>query len=356
MPQKKLLLFSARITMKKKHKNIPIFIPHLGCPNNCVFCNQRSISGTRDFDIKKVSFIIDEALSTIDIANTDLQLAFFGGSFTGIDRGDMLYLLSLGKSYIDRGIISSIRLSTRPDYIDREILDILQSYGVRAIELGIQSMSDKVLKSSGRGHTSNDTRRACSMIKEYGCFELVGQMMTSLPGSAPDDDRETAHAIASIGADKARIYPTMVFCSTPLEEMYRNGSYKSQTLEKSVSLCTDIFEIFNKAGVEVIRIGLAESEGLHTGSGITAGAYHPAMGELVVGEFYRRLLDKELRKLGKDNLSGKTLTVTCAKGETSKVIGQKSANKIFLYNEYNVKRVKVIENNDVLLYNISIML
>ena len=342
--------------MKTKHKNIPVFIPHLGCPNDCVFCNQRSISGTRDFDVKKVSFIIEEALSTIDITSTELQLAYFGGSFTGIDRDDMMYLLSIGKSYIYKGIISSIRISTRPDYIDREILDILRGYGVGAIELGIQSMSDRVLRGTGRGHTADDSRRACRLIKEYGCFELVGQMMVSLPFSSPEDDRETARKIIEMGANKARIYPTMVFESTPLASMLRSGVYTSPSLESSVDLCADIFELFHESNIEVIRIGLAESEGLHSESGIAAGAYHPAMGELVLGEYYRRLIDRLLKKYDRSELKGKELLISCAKGETSKVIGQKSINKSYLYNEYNVKRVKVIENNDILLYNILIML
>lgn len=342
--------------MKKKHKNIPIFIPHLGCPNNCVFCNQRSISGTRDFDVNKVKEIIEESLKTIDFSSTELQLAYFGGSFTGINRDDMLYLLSLGKKYIDLGIISSIRISTRPDYIDRDILTILKEYGVRSIELGIQSMSDKVLTASGRGHTSEDTRKACALIREFGCFELVGQMMVSLPFSSPDDDRNTAKEIVMMGADKARIYPTMVFASTPLEEMLNSGLYSSPDIDSSVSLCADIFEIFTESNVEVIRIGLAESEGLHDQSGIIAGAYHPAMGELVIGEYYRRLIDRELRIIGKRVLSGKSITIIAPVGSTSKIIGQKGRNKHYIYNEYNVKSIKVIEKPDKLLYNILIML
>ncbi len=342
--------------MKKKHKNIPVFIPHLGCPNNCVFCNQRSISGTRDFDINKVRDIIEDALKTIDTEATELQLAYFGGSFTGIDRADMLYLLSLGKEYIDRGIISSMRISTRPDYIDSEILDILKYHGVRSIELGIQSMSDRVLSASGRGHTTGDTERACALIKEYGCFELVGQMMVSLPSSTPDDDRNTAKKIVKMGADKARIYPTMVFAGTALEDMLNEGIYFSPDIDSSVSLCADIFEIFTEDGVEVIRIGLAESEGLHDSNGISSGAYHPAMGELVVGEYYRRIIDRELKKFPRELLSDKSITVLCPVGSTSKVIGQKSRNKYYIYNEYNIKSVKVIENPDILLYNILIML
>ena len=342
--------------MKKKHKNIPVFIPHLGCPNNCVFCNQRSISGTRDFDINKVRDIIEDSIKTINIHTTELQLAYFGGSFTGIDRDDMLYILSLGKEYIDRKIISSMRISTRPDYINCEILDILKHHGVKSIELGIQSMSDKVLQASGRGHSSSDTERACALIKEYGCFELVGQMMVSLPSSTPDDDRHTAKKIVEMGADMARIYPTMVFAATELEEMMKSGLYSSPDIDSSVSLCADIFEIFTEANVEVIRIGLAESEGLHDSNGISSGAYHPAMGELVIGEYYRRIIDRKLKKIPRELLYDKSITLLCPVGSTSKVIGQKSINKRYIYNEYNIKSVKVIENPDILLYNILIML
>ena len=338
----------------KKHKNIPIFIPHLGCPNECVFCNQRTISGTRDFDITSVRSLIDRALSTIDRSKTDVQLAFFGGSFTGIDREDMLYLLGIGKEYIDSGKVSSVRLSTRPDYISTEILEILRLHGVRSIELGIQSMSDKVLSVCGRGHTAEQTRRACCIIKEYG-FDLVGQMMTSLPASTPEDDRNTAREICRMGATGARIYPTMTFCGTEMENMMKRGEYTPPSLEESVAVCADVFEIFTEAGIEVIRIGLAEGEGLHSDDGIVGGEYHPAMGELVTSEYYRRLLCRQLDSLP-FSPSEKKAVVYCAPGETSKVIGQKRYNKIFINNEYSVKIEKVIEKKDFLRYNCTIVI
>ena len=336
----------------KKHKNIPIFIPHLGCPNNCVFCNQRTISGTREFDPISVRPQIDRALSTVDGDDTEVQLAFFGGSFTGIDRKDMLYLLGLGKEYIDRGLISSIRLSTRPDYIDRGILDILKAHGVRSVELGIQSMSDRVLGACGRGHTAEQSRAACRLIKEYG-FELVGQMMTSLPFSSPEDDRNTAREICAAGADGARIYPTMTFAGTEMERMMREGIYTPPSLDESVAVTADVFGIFAEAGVAVIRIGLAESEGLHADDGIVGGAYHPSMGELVIGEYYRRQLDRMLAPV-RASLPDRTLVICCAPGETSKVSGQGSRNKKYINNEYSVKMVKVIEKNEIMRYNCKI--
>ena len=159
----------------KKHVNIPIFIPHLGCPNNCVFCNQRSISGRQSFDPSEVTGQIESVLATLG-EDTEREIAFFGGSFTGIDRELMIYLLEVAKGYIDRGEVSGIRLSTRPDYIDRERLDILARYGVRTVELGLQSMDGSVLRATKRGHSAADAERACALVKEYG-FELIGQMI-----------------------------------------------------------------------------------------------------------------------------------------------------------------------------------
>ena len=162
--------------MKKKHVNIPIFIPHLGCPNDCVFCNQRTISGHGDFHIESVKDEIDEALSTIS-ADTEREIAFFGGSFTGIDRELMIELLDLAESYIKKGAVSQIRLSTRPDYISKEILDILSLYSVKTIELGLQSLNDNVLLASKRGHDSKIAKEACRLIKERG-FSLMSIMDT----------------------------------------------------------------------------------------------------------------------------------------------------------------------------------
>ena len=184
-----------------RHINIPIFVPHLGCPHTCVFCNQRSISGHLDFDPVTVRDEIENALSTL--GERDAEIAFFGGSFTGIDRSLMLYLLGVAKEYIDSGKVSGIRLSTRPDYIDREILDILRDHGVTAVELGLQSMSDRVLSSCSRGHDSSTAERACALVCEYG-FELVGQMMIGLPQSSAEDEIYTAEKLCEMGVMAAR--------------------------------------------------------------------------------------------------------------------------------------------------------
>ena len=334
-----------------RHINLPVFIPHRGCPNDCVFCNQRTISGHSDYSPEAVRHEIETALSTLP-ENAEVQIAFFGGSFTGIDRSEMVYLLSVAKEFIDSGKVDSVRLSTRPDYIDEERLEILRSYGVRTVELGIQSTSDKVLAAANRGHTAEDSERAMRLIKKYG-FELVGQMMVGLPEATPEDEQKTAEDICSWGADAARIYPTVVFHKTELCEMARKGEYTPLTLEDAVERSKKVKKIFIKHGVECIRLGLQSGENLTEPDGVYAGDYHSAIGELVESRIYRDLIVSEIKKLGiGEKLAGRELVIQVPHGEVSKVVGQKGENKTFLKNEYCVKNVKVIEKDSVLRYNI----
>ena len=322
----------------KKHRNIPIFVPHLGCPNTCVFCNQRKISGCEKADFGAVENEIEEALSTIP-CGTNVQIAFFGGSFTGIDREDMLYLLRIAKRYIDEGRVESVRLSTRPDYINEEILDILAEHGVSTIELGIQSMDDGVLAASGRGHTAAQTELACKMICERG-FELVGQMMTGLPGSDLEKDKYTAEKICSMGARGARIYPTVVFRGTELEKMMQRGEYESREIEKVISEGAELVPIFVRHGVKIIRIGLQSSELLTEGEE-TSSPYHEATGELIWSRVYRNMAETLFSRHETD---GKYAVITVPKGATSKMIGQNKENIKYLKEKYSLSNIKVIEN------------
>jgi len=332
-----------------KHVNIPVFIPHLGCPNDCVFCNQKRISGTSSFNKNEVDSIIKNALSTIDTDNTETEIAFFGGSFTGIDRDDMIFLLKTAYKYIENGSVSSIRLSTRPDYINEEILQILKNYGVKTIELGLQSMDDEVLCASKRGHTAKTAIEACKLIKKHN-FTLIGQMMIGLPCSTLEKEVYTANIIAEL-CDGARIYPTVVLRETELCSMAKRNEYTPLRLEDAVTRTGEALLVFDKAEKEVIRIGLQSGDELYDPDVVYGGDYHPAIGELAQNYLYYKKICEILDRVN-DDMSGKNLVIYCSLGAVSKVVGQKRINKEKLIKNYNLKSVKVVEKNDIIGYNI----
>ena len=333
--------------MKKRHVNIPIFIPHLGCPNNCVFCNQRTISGHGDFKIEDVKSEIDEALSTLD-ENTEREIAFFGGSFTGIDRDLMIELLELAETYVKKGLVSEIRLSTRPDYISDEILDILARYSVKTIELGLQSMCDEVLLASKRGHNCECALNSCKMIKERG-FSLIGQMMIGLPKSTVEDEIHTAELICKAHADGARVYPTVVFAETELADMMKSGAYLPLDTSEAVTRTKNVLDVFDFYSVPCIRVGLCASENLRDATLAIAGATHSAIGEMAMSElFYERIC----KELDKRKISGGSLIIYVPRGATSKAIGQKKINKEKICRKYSLESLKVLEKNELLEYNI----
>ena len=308
--------------MKKLHANIPVFIPHMGCPNDCVFCDQRTISGKYTFDFNETVKLIEDSLDTIAGSDRTAEIAFFGGSFTGIDRSLMISLLEMAESYVGSGVFG-IRMSTRPDYIDEDIVRILKSYTVSQVELGIQSMSDKVLSASKRGHSADDTRHAVKLLRENG-FSVVGQMMIGLPLSTSNDELYTAREICSLGCDAARIYPTVVFKHTELDRMYKRGEYSPLTTDEAAERSADVLEIFENAGVECLRVGLCDSENLHSDEKYSAGPVHPAMGELVRGEIWRRRIVSEIEK---KRIKGKQTVILIPKGAVSAAVGQKRKNR-----------------------------
>lgn len=317
----------------------------------CVFCNQRSISGKMSFDISSVRRDIESVLSTVG-TDDDVEIAFFGGSFTGIDRTLMRELLSIAQSYVDGGRVRRIRLSTRPDYIDAEILDILSEYSVRTVELGLQSMDDEVLLAARRGHTAEQAERACRMIKERG-FELIGQMMIGLPSSDAEKEIMTARRICDMGADGARIYPTVVFYETELCAMLERGEYLPLTTEEAVARTRDALRVFVERGVPCIRVGLCSGESLSDPSLVAGGASHPSIGELAMSALYLDLICEKIDARA-DILGAERLTIECPRGEVSKVVGQKRANIAKICQKYGIKSVKVLEKSELLRYNIGI--
>ena len=263
-----------------KKGNISIFVPHLGCPQQCSFCNQKTITGKQS---QPTADDVKNAVATaLKRKGYEYEIAFFGGSFTAIDMEYMLTLLTAAADCVDGERVKGIRISTRPDCIDSEVLDILKAHKVTSIELGAQSMDDEVLKANLRGHTAADVASAAKLIKSYG-FELGLQMMTGLYLDTDEKAIETAKKLIELQPDTVRIYPTVVLKGTYLAELYDKEVYKPQTVDDAAALCTRLLPMFENAGIKVIRLGLHASDDIK--KNMVAGAYHEAFGEIVQSRF-----------------------------------------------------------------------
>ena len=278
----------------KQHANLSVFVPHSGCPQRCLFCNQNRISGEdRTPSPAEVRALCEKFLPARDESG-HTEIAFFGGSFTAIDRGIQRGLLAEAYPFVQSGRASGIRLSTRPDAIDAETLDFLAQYGVTAVELGAQSMDDAVLAANRRGHTAADVRRASALIRAHGGFSLGLQMMLGMYGvrDARADALQTAQQFIGLGADTVRIYPTVVVADTPLCALYRAGQYTPLTVAQAADIAGALLRLFEDAGVRVIRVGLHSDESLRASA--VAGPFHPAFGEMCYSRVFRAKIAEQL--------------------------------------------------------------
>lgn len=324
--------------MSKNYYIIPLFISHEGCPHDCVFCNQDRISGsTERVTAEKVYETVDEYLETIDRTNATVEISFFGGTFTAIPEERQRELLNVAREYKDKKLIDKIRMSTRPDYIDDYILTYLKEYKVDIIELGVQSLNNKVLHASGRGHTAEDVERASKLIKQYG-ITLGHQIMPGLPSDNYERDIETVKESIKMKPDICRLYPSLVIKDTPMERMYQNGIYKPYTLEEAVNVCKEMFKLYTEAGVNVIRIGLQPTEAIAEGKDVIAGPFHPAFRELVEGSLMVDSIKEQLanEKVGVVKINPKD-------------ISKLYANKKVYFNELLNEgyKIKVIPDNNI---------
>lgn len=327
--------------MSARESIIPVFVPNLGCPNECVFCNQRRISGS--LESARPEDVVKEIEDSAALApsGTKRQLAFYGGSFTAIPVCEQEALLGAARPYLESGYISSIRLSTRPDAIDGAVLARLARFGVETVELGAQSLDDTVLALSGRGHTARDVEDAARMVKAAG-FKLILQMMTGLPGSSDESDILTARRIAALEPDGVRVYPTVIVRDTVLYDQWASGLYREHTVEDAVRVCAEILPIFSKAGIPVIRLGLNPTDDL-SGGDAAGGAYHPALGELVRS---RILLNRAIALLS-DAKPGDSAVITVRRGLISQMTGQHGCNRKALMELFRLKDIKIAEKDAV---------
>jgi histone acetyltransferase (RNA polymerase elongator complex component) len=324
--------------MAGRHVVIPIFVPHEGCPFDCIFCNQKKISGRKEqMSVEAMRDIIRSHLRTVR-PGTNLEIGFYGGSFTGIDRELQLSYLSTAFEYVRAGSVSAVRLSTRPDYIDEDILDYLSEYGVRTIELGVQSLDEGVLEASCRGHDAQDVYRASSLIREKG-FALGLQTMVGLPGDTREKDIDTAWKVISLKPEFVRIYPVLVIRGTYLEKLLLDGSYAPPTLEEAVGICAELLETYEASGIKVIRIGLQASRDISEGSEVAAGPVHPAFRQLVESRLALKRMEEGIIK---QKLAGvQSIVIQTGTSNISNIIGLRKENIKYLERVYSIGNIKV---------------
>lgn len=340
----------------KKHAIIPVFIPHKGCPNDCVFCNQKKITArSSNVTMSDVRNTIETYLSTLEGSSVEtIEVAFFGGSFTGIPMEEQSAFLSVAKEYKDSGRIDKIHMSTRPDYVNEEILDNLKRYDADTIELGVQSFDDEVLKRAGRGHNSQVVYESSRLIKDYG-FQLGIQLMVGLPGDTMEKAVYSARETVKIGPSIARLYPTIVINDTELYNMYMRGEYQPLTQDEAIVRTKAMYEIIDEAGIKIIRVGLKSSDLINENGEISGNTYHPAFRQLVEGEIARERVEKQLMELGLNEIPVQThspvkVDIFSCPESFSNMVGHKAANKTYLQAKYPnlsfaFRTDKSIENN-----------
>lgn len=327
--------------MKEKHVIIPIFIPHKGCPFDCIYCNQKLISGQmEEMREAKMRSIIDDHLKFIT-KETFVELGFYGGSFTGIDKDEQIHFLKIANEYIGNDKIREIRLSTRPDYINQEILQYLKKYNVKTIELGVQSLDASVLEKSKRGHDSQTVVNSSSQIKEFG-FNLGIQTMIGLPGDSFESDLYTARQVILLKPKIVRIYPTLVIKGTYLEELYYKAKYIPLSLNQAVEICSELLKLYEENDIKVIRLGLQPTDSINLEKDVVSGPFHPAFRQLVesklaLGRIERIIEDRELSK-------NTEISIYTRSSNISNVVGHKRENINYLKEKYGFKRIKVVGN------------
>ena len=302
---------------------IPVFIPHAGCPHQCSFCNQKKISGEHSANIKNAKKQIEKYLEWTK-PSKDNQIAYYGGSFTGLDVNNQKEFLELAERYVKSGIIGSIRMSTRPDYINNDILDLLDQYSVECVELGVQSLDKDVLVATERGHSGKDVIKAVELLKARG-FKVGTQLMVGMPKQTWKKIYETVELIIKLKPNVARIYPLLVVKGAPLVKSYKNGTFKPISLKTAIAQSDYVYQKLSKAGINVIRLGLQADDELCADGNIIEGPFHPAFGELVKSYPYRYEINKQLSKIKNNNIK---ITINYNSKNASKIRGMKKENVI----------------------------
>lgn len=329
--------------MNKKRYIIPIFVPHRGCPHDCIFCNQKKITGQlEEVTTGDVNTKIKDYLNTIPDSGSQIEVAFYGGSFTAIPLEYQEKLLKAAFMFIKAGRIDGIRVSTRPDCIDERIMANLKKYGVKTVELGVQSMDAEVLKLCNRGHSPEDVVNAVWILKEFG-FSVGVQMMIGLPGDNEEKAVKTAKELIRLKPDIARIYPALIIKNTYMEKMYIRGEYKPMTIDAAVELSKKLLILFESNGINVIRIGLQPTENINLGKDVVAGPFHPSMRHLVESLIYRDMMVHLLKMAG----GRKEITLRVNPRNISELVGHKKSNIDFVKSNFFIDKFEIFQDKSV---------
>ena len=318
---------------------IPVFLPHAGCPQRCVFCDQATITGENPSlpSTESLRKQVNSFIAFKSKQRKDVQVAFYGGNFLGLGEKIVRMLLKEATAFVQAGKVDSIRFSTRPDTIDAVRLNWLKNYPVSTIELGVQSMDDGVLALSNRGHTTRDTEKAVGLLKE-NTYQIGLQLMLGLPGDDEDRAINSAEKAAALSPDFVRIYPTLVLKKSPLARLFRKGQYVPLSLEAAVSLTKKLYRIFESRTIPVIRMGLQASEDLDAGTDILSGPYHPAFGQLVYADLF---LDKARLLLRNSENRSKDITFQVHPRSMSRLQGIRNRNLQTLKEELGLRSIAV---------------
>ncbi len=331
--------------MREKFFIIPVFIPHAGCPHECIYCNQRTITG------ESVSLPGEENVrNTIErFLNLPVRksrkkyfVAFYGGTFTALPGEKQLEFLDVAQDYVKRGLIEGIRFSTRPDYISEQELNFLSNFTVDTIELGAQSMDDTVLRASARGHTAEDTRTAANLVKNKG-IKLGIQIMVGLPKETRESFLRTVDEVIKLGPDFVRVYPTLVLKDSLLAGLYNQGKYRALNLDEAVDLVLDAYVKFKRANIRVIRMGLQAEPWFEKKGTVLAGPYHPSFGELVISAYYYKIVSGALNSVGTE---GEAVDVIVPRRLISQVKGHRGSNIVKWEKHFNLSGINVIARGD----------
>lgn len=329
------------MSSKIRHYHIPIFIPDFGCPFRCIFCNQKTITSTNTYpSVLEIQSQIERWLTSIPTVNSIVEVAFFGGNFTGIPVETQQKYLATVAPFLESKRVQSIRISTRPDAITEEILLRLKNFGVKSIELGAQSLNNNVLLASRRGHTGEDVIQASALILKHN-FTLGLQMMVGLPTDNAKIALDTAQKMIEIGAHETRIYPLLVIKNTELENLYRQGIYTPLTIEEAVDQTAPIYELFEKNNVIILKVGLHPSEGFDSGKELVSGPYHPNFRELVISKIWQNRILNQLNTINQ----GKKLIIRVNPSDINGAIGFKSRNKLLFQGQFS--EVEYLQDNDL---------